>query len=63
MSYTSVVESGYFNGEKFNSETEIRDYFTIANMKAMFSGECAWTQQELNEMAEEVIENKWHCNF
>ena len=51
--------TGAFNGDLFESEEQVRQYFTVANIKAMF-GECSLTQEELDEMAETVITNRWH---
>ena len=51
--------TGAFNGDLFESEEQVRQYFTVANIEAMF-GECSLTQEELNEMAETVITNRWH---
>jgi len=51
--------TGAFNGDLFESEEQVRQYFTVANIEAMF-GECSLTQEELDEMAETVITNRWH---
>lgn len=51
--------TGFDNGDLFRSEQEVRDYFTVANITEMF-GECPYTQDELNEMADEVITHRWH---
>lgn len=54
--------TGFAFGERFESEDEVRDYFTVANMEAMFGCvEC--TTEGLNAMADEVIRRRWHCNF
>jgi len=58
-----IEASGATNGVEFTDEAEVRAYFTVSNMKHMFSGECAWTQDEMNQMADEVIEFKYHCDF
>src|SRR5690606_12304030 len=46
-------------GDLFQSEAQVRAYFTVENMRDMF-GECPYTQEELDEMAEEVIRRRWH---
>ena len=56
-------ETGFANGDQFTSESQVRDYFTVENMREMFSGDCSQSQSELDEYADAVIENKWHCNF
>ena len=52
--------TGFDHGIKFTNEQEVRDYFTVENMKDMFSGDSAYTQDKLDEMAELVIDNRWH---
>src|SRR5690606_25445511 len=51
--------TGAFNGDLFENEEQVRQYFTVANIEEMF-GECSLTQEELDEMAETVITNRWH---
>lgn len=51
--------TGFDHGDEFTSEEQVREYFTVDNMRAMF-GECAYTQDELDEMADAVIHNGWH---
>lgn len=51
--------TGFDNGDLFESEQQVREYFTVANIGSMF-GECPYTQAELDEMAEAVIRNGWH---
>jgi len=46
-------------GDLFQSEAQVRAYFTVENIEAMF-GECSLTQEELDEMAEAVIRHGWH---
>ncbi len=58
-------KTGFANGEKWVLEQEVRDYFTVESMKAMFAGNLAdypdLTNQELlNQMADAVIGNRWH---
>ena len=50
--------TGFAGGEKFVSEEQVRDYFTVSNMILMF-GECQNTQTELDDMAETVIANRF----
>src|SRR5690606_29206869 len=57
---TQIHEAtGFDNGDLFRSEAEVREYFTVENMRSMF-GECSLSQDELDEMAEEVIRHGWH---
>ena len=51
--------TGFDNGDLFTSEEQVREYFTVENIQAMF-GECPYTQAELAEMAETVITHGWH---
>lgn len=51
--------TGFDNGDLFESEAEVREYFTVESIEFMF-GECPYTQAELDEMAEAVIRNGWH---
>lgn len=51
--------TGFDNGDLFTSEEQVRQYFTVQNITDMF-GECPYTQDELDEMAEAVIANRWH---
>lgn len=51
--------TGFDNGDLFQSEAQVRAYFTVENIEVMF-GSCPYTQAELDEMAEEVIRHRWH---
>ncbi len=58
-------KTGFANGEKFESEQEVREYFTVESMASMFSGNLAdypglTDQNLLDQMAGAVIENGWH---
>ena len=46
-------------GDLFRTEEEVRRYFSVENMLDMF-GSCPYSQEQLDEMAEEVIRHKWH---
>jgi len=54
--------TGFDNGDLFTSAEQVREYFTVENIQAMF-GECSYTQAELDEMAEAVISHRWHMAF
>ena len=51
--------TGFDRGDLFRSVEQVRDYFSVENMRNMF-GECPYTQDELHAMAEAVIANRWH---
>jgi len=52
------------NGDEFESEKEVHEYFTMETMNSMFPySENDFTQSDLAEHAELVITNKYHCNF
>ena len=56
--------TGYAEGDTFDSEQQVRDYFTIENVRDMFNwgkpfgGEPA--AEQLDEWAEWVIANRSH---
>lgn len=63
MNFNEINDkTGFANGELFKSKTEIREYFKIKNIKLMF-GNCPYSQFELDDMADIVIENEWHCEI
>ena len=56
----------YDKGPLFQSEAEVRRYFTVTNLQRSVGPSAAAglpTQTELDAMAREVIENHWHCAF
>lgn len=55
-------KTGFANGERFNSELDVLDYFSEENMIDMF-GENNFDQTTLYDYATAVIQNRWHCNF
>jgi hypothetical protein len=52
--------TGFANGDKWMTDEQIYGYFTTENMRRMFRDQATLTQDELDEMAEVVIENRWH---
>jgi len=55
--------TAYAEGSLFDDADDVRGYFTVANMAAMFEpGDpgLALTEAQLASMADEVIENRWH---
>jgi len=72
LSQTAISEStGFDQGDEFASEQDVRDYFTVEAMQSMGLGNIApdgqepqqATQDDLDEMADTVIANRWHCAF
>ena len=64
---TEITEkTGFDNGECFVDTSEVREYFTVENMKQIYGGNLSHDfpelcdQSILDEMAETVISNKWH---
>lgn len=56
--------TGFANGDKFESEQEVRDYFQLGELKSMTSGIGPGVDQEtLDRYADVVIDEKWHCKF
>lgn len=51
--------TAFAQGDKFTSEEQVREYFTTENMHAM-GIECTLTQDELDEMADRVLDEGWH---
>ena len=51
--------TGFARGEKFCSEEEVRAYFTVESQEERFPGEDNPSQEELDQMATIVIENRW----
>ena len=50
----TIEQSGFFSGGRVELD-DIADYFTVENMRSMFSGECDdLTQDECDECAEEA---------
>ena len=54
--------TGFANGQEFRSEQEVREYFQVENVRTMFGNEDI-SQFDLDDMAEDVIRNHWHCRF
>ena len=53
-------KTGFAERDPFQSGSEVRAYFTLKNMAFMFGDDYELTQPELDEMAELVIQKKWH---
>lgn len=53
--------TGFANGALFQTEAEVRAYFTTANMDSMFgSEESDLDDDALSAMADDVIACRWH---
>lgn len=53
--------TAFDKGDEFESEDQVRKYFTVENVKSMFpNDETSVSQDQLDEMADLVIENGWH---
>lgn len=57
---TISAATGFDEGELFETEKQVRDYFTVAEQQEMFGDEAETDQELLDEWAEEVIERRWH---
>lgn len=63
MYYIINDMTGFSDGDKFQSESEVREYFTTENMVSMFGDEAeTLTRYQLETMSNIVIENSWHMN-
>jgi hypothetical protein len=63
MSYTReqiTDATGFDNGEKFNSEEEVYDYFSPEVQVEMFGTDAVINEVVLDVMARTVIRNRWH---
>ena len=49
-------KTGFMERDPFHSGSEVREYFSVANMKYLFGDDYEITQQELDEMAQLVIQ-------
>lgn len=68
LTYDDVSGATSFDaGDEFYSAQDVQSYFTVENMRFMFStyGHPHPTddisQDQLDAMADAVIENRWHC--
>ena len=55
--------TGFANGDLFDSEEEVKDYFTIKNMQEMFPSDFYISEDDLDDMLADVLANHWHCRF
>ena len=57
-------KTGFEEGNPFHGVKAVRDYFTLAEMEAMFGigNDHGLTQEILDEMAEAVILNGWNIH-
>ena len=57
-------ETEFDSGEPFESEAEVRAYFTSANLRDMFDlDDDVPDDATLDAWADIVISNRWHCDF
>lgn len=58
--------TGFDNGDAFESEQQVREYFTQDSMRSMFvewDNDNAISDDDLARWAEIVIEERWNCEF
>lgn len=55
--------TGYAGGTPFETPDEVRDYFTVETMQKCFGDDATDSQDDLDEMAEYVIENGLNCEM
>ena len=53
-------KTGFADGDLFQTRSEVRKYFSVENMEYLFGTDSEISQEELDEMAELVIQKKWH---
>ncbi|MHA1499912.1 MAG: hypothetical protein ACTSRT_20475 [Promethearchaeota archaeon] len=56
-------KTGFADGEQFQSRKEVKGYFTVKNMNYLYGAGHELTQEHLDEMAELVIQKKWHVKI
>jgi hypothetical protein len=60
---TIADATGFDNGGPFYTRDEVHDYFTVEAQRDMFGHEAIDDPETLEEMARDVIEHGWNCNF
>lgn len=50
-------------GEEFETEEQVREYFSPAAQRFMFGEDAVTDEAQLSEWADTVIEYRWHCEF
>jgi len=59
--YDRLCWTGFANGDFWDSEKEVRDYFTVENLDNLFPNDHDYNQGELDLFADYVIEKRLHC--
>lgn len=52
--------TGFATGDKFTSEQQVLDYFTVDAQREMFGDDCVDDPDLLLAYATTVIDNHWH---
>jgi hypothetical protein len=62
MSLVQIIsaDTGFDQGDRFESDQQVLDYFTSENQRMMFGADALASQEILDEYAAAVIENRWH---
>jgi len=55
--------TGFDYGATFQTEAQVRHYFTAAEQRGMVGDAAVQDQDVLDGWAEIVIRNRWHCEF
>jgi hypothetical protein len=55
--------TGFDSGDEFTSEEQVREYFSPEEQRAMWGDDAITDADVLAEMADAVIEERWHCAF
>lgn len=53
-------QTGYGNGDEYDSAVEVRDYFTVKAQREIFGFDAIDDQDLLDEMAEKVFLFRYH---
>lgn len=62
--YQQISDATAFDAaDKFNSPEAVRAYFSVKAQRDMFGADAVTDQDVLDQMAEDVIEHRWHCAF
>ena len=63
MNTERLNSTGYADGDIFSDAEMVRGYFTTETMREMFGSEADFSEAELAEMADYVIDRGLHCDF
>jgi len=54
-------QTGFANGEMFQSASQVRQYFSVDEQRVIFGDQAIADEALLDRMAQTVIVGRWHC--